>query len=81
MNYKHYSTDEYDGRFEKAKADGLHWLPWVGKHYDETRILIIGASTHKDGECDWTNDPKWGMQEKCQPYTGGRGKQPRCPGI
>ena len=58
MNYKHYSTDEYDGRFEDT--DGLHWLPWVGKNYHETRILIIGASTDNRDGGDWTKDPKWG---------------------
>ena len=61
--YTHYITTKYNDSFEKV--DGLQWLPWVGKHYDETRILIIGASTHKedkDDEYDWTLDPEcnWG---------------------
>ena len=59
--YTHYITTKYNDSFEKV--DGLQWLPWVGKHYDETRILIIGASTHKDDGHDWTLDPQWGGPE------------------
>lgn len=25
---------------------GLRWLPWVGKHYDKTKFLIVGRNHH-----------------------------------
>jgi hypothetical protein len=42
-----------DGRFdaELAAVNGLTWLPWVGKEYPESRILII-AESHYTNEND-----------------------------
>lgn len=34
---------KYDGEF---KEEGFKWLPWIGKDYDDHRILILGASHH-----------------------------------
>ena len=52
-NYTHHDIDKYDNKFQAVPA--IRWDPWVGKHYDKTRILILGDSTYigEDG-IDWT---------------------------
>ena len=41
----------YDGRFERIT--GLTWLPWVGRSYADTKILVIGESNYgaTEGAC------------------------------
>ena len=36
------SEMKYDERFKSI--NGLKWLPWVGKNYDKTGVLIIAES-------------------------------------
>ncbi len=42
-NYEGLCSYKYDKHFNNSK---FKWLPWVGKDYDEHRILILGASHH-----------------------------------
>jgi len=52
MIYDRHLDDKYDPLFKRV--DGLLWHPWVGKRYDETRILVLGISTDDRGD-----DPAW----------------------
>lgn len=47
------SEKKYDDRFKMI--DGLEWLPWVGKNYDKTGVLII-AESHYGGETEFEAD-------------------------
>ena len=38
------SEMKYDDRFRSVA--GLKWLPWVGKNYDKTGVLIIAESRY-----------------------------------
>ncbi len=42
-DYKGLCSHQYDKEFNKHN---FKWLPWVGKNYNEHRILILGASHH-----------------------------------
>lgn len=44
-NYKGICTTEYDTAFTERK---FRWFPWVGKNYDNQRILVLGASMTAD---------------------------------
>lgn len=44
------SEKKYDDRFKMI--DGLEWLPWVGKNYDKTGVLII-AESHYGGDTEF----------------------------
>lgn len=47
-NTIHFSDTKYDDRFNSI--DTLKWLPWVGKHYHESRsvkMLVVGESNYK----------------------------------
>lgn len=47
------SEKKYDERFKSI--NGLKWLPWVGKNYDKTGVLII-AESHYGGETEFEAD-------------------------
>lgn len=47
------SEKKYDDRFKSI--DGLEWLPWVGKNYDKTGVLII-AESHYGGDTEFEAD-------------------------
>lgn len=47
------SEKKYDDRFKLI--DGLKWLPWVGKNYDKTGVLII-AESHYGGDTEFEAD-------------------------
>lgn len=47
------SEKKYDERFKSI--DGLKWLPWVGKNYDKTGVLII-AESHYGGKTEFEAD-------------------------
>lgn len=41
---------KYDNQI--SQVDDLCWMPWVGKMYDNTRVVIVGESHYEDGD-DW----------------------------
>ena len=47
------SEMKYDERFKSI--NGLKWLPWVGKNYNKTGVLII-AESHYGGETEFEAD-------------------------
>lgn len=47
------SEMKYDERFKSI--NGLKWLPWVGKNYDKTGVLIV-AESHYGGETEFEAD-------------------------
>ena len=47
------SEMKYDERFKSI--NGLKWLPWVGKNYDKTGVLII-AESHYGGDTEFEAD-------------------------
>lgn len=47
------SEMKYDKRFKSI--NGLKWLPWVGKNYDKTGVLII-AESHYGGKTEFEAD-------------------------
>ena len=42
-NYEGLCSYKYDANFKEHQ---FQWLPWVGKDYDEHRILVLGSSHH-----------------------------------
>ena len=44
---KHDIDDTYDPKF--LKVPEIRWDPWVGKHYEDTKILILGHTTSTEG--------------------------------
>ena len=51
MQNPYYSKDDIDGTYDSefVKVPEIRWDPWVGKHYNDTRILILGHSAHTEG--------------------------------
>lgn len=40
-----------------SKVENLNWLPWIGKYYEKTRILVLGDSYYDDkDESEWLKD-------------------------
>jgi len=61
VNYK-YDTSACDDRYDGKLKDipGLTWLPWVGKGYCDTRILVVGESNYTDeGMAAIVDGDKW----------------------
>ena len=61
VNYK-YDTSACDDRYDGKLKDipGLTWLPWVGKGYCGTRILVVGESNYTDdGMAEIVDGDKW----------------------
>ena len=48
MDYQKYITTEFDELL--AKVSGIKWLPWVGKYYSKTKIMVLGESQYEDGD-------------------------------
>lgn len=49
VNYRcneDYLDRGYDERFDVV--NGLTWLPWVGKNYNNARLLVVGESNYAD---------------------------------
>lgn len=49
LNYRcneDYLDRGYDERFDVV--NGLTWLPWVGKNYNNARLLVVGESNYAD---------------------------------
>lgn len=40
---------------EIKKIDGLNWLPWIGKDFNQTKTIILGESHYEDGD-EWQKD-------------------------
>jgi len=53
MEYQKYITTEFDELV--TKVSGIKWLPWVGKYYNKTRIMVLGESQYEDGDY-WQED-------------------------
>ncbi|MBQ7396424.1 MAG: hypothetical protein IJW08_07780 [Lentisphaeria bacterium] len=56
-------TTKFDDEFKKIT--GLTWLPWVGKNFDNCKILIVAESHYTN------TDDQTLVQQKKQQYLGG----------
>jgi len=63
---KRFLNSQFNVPLRKLKAEGLTWLPWVGKDYSlesKHRVLIVGESHYA------TNDKEDEQRTASEPYT------------
>jgi hypothetical protein len=48
------ATDPYIWPIDSSKAESLMFEPWIGPHYDATRLLLLGESAYSWTDCDST---------------------------